>query len=104
MIEQPTFAVDARVIRHQHLCKLTVVLRVELVEDLFHAPGMGLSGAEEDGLAWQHAVGVFDGLLHEFADDQGVGTLVDHLLFKLGAIEVDVLNFLALKDQLFLVF
>ena len=65
---------------------------------------MGLGGAKEDSLAWQHAVGVLDGLLHEFTDDQGVGALVDHLLFKLSALEVDVFNFLALEDQLLLVF
>jgi hypothetical protein len=35
---------------------------------------------------------------------QGVGALVDHLLFKLGALEVDVFNLLALQDQPLLVF
>ncbi|MNJ65390.1 hypothetical protein D3C77_614000 [compost metagenome] len=65
---------------------------------------MGLGGAKEDGLARQHAICVLDSLFHEFADDQGVGTLIDHLLFELGALEVDVFNLLALQDQLLLVF
>jgi hypothetical protein len=43
-------------------------------------------------------------LFHELADDQGIGALVDHLLFELGAFKVDVFNLLALQDQLFLVF
>ena len=44
---------------------------------------MGLGGAEKDGLAGQHAVAVLDALLHELLDDQGVGALVDDLLFQL---------------------
>ena len=47
--------------------------------------GMGHGGAKEDGFAGQHAVGVFDGLFHELAHDQGVGAFVDDLFFKLSA-------------------
>ena len=81
-----------------------MVLRIELVKDFFDAAGMGLGGAKEDGFAGQHAVGVFDGLFHELAHDQGVGALVDDLLFKLSAFEVDVFNLFALQDELLLVF
>lgn len=63
-----------------------------------------LGGTKEDGLARQHAVGILDGFFHELADDQGVGAIVDHLPFKLGTLEVDVFNLLALQDQLFLIF
>ena len=99
LVEEATFAVDARVVRNQHLGQLAVVLRVELVEGFLDAASVRLGGAEEDGFTRQHAVGVLDRLFHELAYDQRVGAGIDDLLFELGAFEVDFLDFLAFEDQ-----
>ena len=81
-----------------------MVLRIELIENIFHTPGVGLGGTKKDCFTRQNSVGIFNCLFHELADDQGIGTLINHLLFKLGSLKVDVFDILALQDQLFLVF
>ena len=41
LIQQATFAVDARIVRHQDFSQFAVILRIEFIEDFFDAASVG---------------------------------------------------------------
>jgi len=49
LIEQPALAVNARIVRHQHLRQLAMVLRIECVKYFLHSADMRHRGAKKDG-------------------------------------------------------
>jgi hypothetical protein len=85
-------------LRMDHLAELASELRVHLVEQLRQQTGVVDVAGEDDGLAWQLAIGIADAVVHQVAQDDAVGVLVEDCVvngggFKLKLVGVDALVF-----------
>ena len=100
LVEQPTLAVNPRILGNQHTRQTPFVLRVELIEQPLKAPSVVDRDGEEDRFARECPRWIFDAFLHELPDDQAVRTRVGDLAFEIRSLEINLFDVLAFGDQL----